>query len=167
MVKKLNTGFTFVEVFISLFILGLVSTLVVPRYIASKTYIALKTSSKELSELFFLSQQKASSFGVTTNVSINYSIDHPDQIESLTFYMPHPYLSSLEESMFNVPKFISLTLTQPITNVEFYSDKTWSMIQNTAPLSDQNLSVSLSFKESQYHIRFYPNSSSIQLIEPL
>ena len=143
------------------------STLLIPRYIDSKTYISLKTSSKELSELFFLSQQKSSSFGVTTNVSINYSIDNPDQVESLTFYMPHPYLLSLEESMFNVPQFVSLTLTQPITNVEFYSDKTWAMIQNMIPLVDQSLSVSLSFKESQYHIYFYPNSSSIQLIEPL
>tara|TARA_A100001015_G_C14487020_1_gene517739 strand:+ start:46 stop:549 length:504 start_codon:yes stop_codon:yes gene_type:complete len=167
LLKKLNAGFTFLEIFISLFILGLVSTLVVPRYLASKTYIALKTSSKELSELFFLSQQKASSFGVTTNVSINYSTDNPDQIESLTFYMPHPYLPSLEESMFNVPQFVSLAITQPITNVEFYSDKTWSLIQNSVPLSDHSLSVLLSFKDSQYHIRFYPNSSSIQLIKPL
>ncbi|MBH38536.1 hypothetical protein CL658_05830 [bacterium] len=166
MSNNTNNGFTFVEIFISLFILGLISSLIIPRYLSSKSYIALKTSSKELSELFFLSQQKASSFGITTNVVINYSENDASAIESFTFFLPHSQTLVIEDTIFKIPQFVTCTLSKSITSIQFYPNKSWALLQNLTPLADHYLSILMSYKSVSYPLEFYSESSTIQLIDP-
>ena len=161
-----SKGFTFVEIFISLFIVGLISTLVIPRYLDSKSTLALKTQSEELSEYFFLTQHTAASLGLTLNVTINSNEDNSNFINSFSFFLPHIHTSLIQEDIIKFSNFVTCSLSTPITSIEFYPDKSWGLFLNSNSIPASAFHILVSFKSTEYIIQFFSHSSSIQLIKP-
>ena len=161
-----SKGFTFVDIFISLFIVGLISTLIIPRYLDSKSYIALKTQAEELSEYFFLTQHTANALGITLNVTLHQNQNDSNFIESISFFLPHIHSSIIQEEIIQFSNFTTCSLSTSITSIEFYPNKSWGLFLNSTALPNSTLHVLLSFKSVDYNLQFFPNSSTIQLIKP-
>ena len=164
--KSSQKGFSFVEIIISLFIVGLLSSLVIPQYLDTKSYLSLKTSSEELSEFFFLSQKTASSRGVTVNITFTYKETDPESIQHVSFFLLNPYNAGIHEDQVIISDFVQCSASTDITSIQFYPNNSWGLFTNDTPVTDSTFNLTLSFKDTNYFIHFFPNSATIQLIKP-
>jgi prepilin-type N-terminal cleavage/methylation domain-containing protein len=164
-VSARNSGFSLLEIILTLFLLGLISSLIIPRFVSSKSSITVRTSASEIAELFFLSQQQAQSLGITTNVSINYN-DDGASVQSLVFSLKDSHSSRIEDTTITIPQTAQTSITQAVTHIEFYPNKSWGLFIGAGQLGNAALVLTLSDNGSLYELYFYPNSTSIEFIKP-
>ena len=160
-----NSGFSLLEIILTLFLLGLISSLIIPRFVSSKSSITVRTSASEIAELFFLSQQQAYTLGITTNVGISYN-DDGASVQSLIFSLKDSHSLRIEDTTITIPQTAETSITQAVTRIEFYPNKSWGLFIGAGLLANSTLTLTLSDNGSLYELYFYPNSNSIQFIKP-
>lgn len=151
-------GYGIIEIILAVFILSLIATLTLPKYLSSISSISLDTLSNELIDFIHLSQYSAKNSHQTVTLNITLS-----ETSISSIYTTLPNKSS--ETHVTIPNILHCTSNIPIGSIQFNSDATWTLYSDNSPLTQNILELYIANDHTSASIQFYPFSNSIQLIK--
>ena len=160
-----SVGFTVVEILFVLFIVGLLSVLIAPKFFRPTQTILLESTSLDLVNFFHLAQSSAKTLKQPVIVSLNWLNDN--DIESFSTTLPHTKPGYSNTHSVFIPDQLTCSINYKLDAIHFQENSSWKLYYESAQLSEDDLVLNLSNELDLHEFIFYPNSQHIQHYRPI